>query len=65
MSAPNLPNRFVAIRAAFLPTVPLGCLGLLVFPILGRAVFASIAYATKRLTDTVCRCTIRPPRAAS
>jgi hypothetical protein len=30
-----------------------GCLGLLLFPVLGRAVFASIAYSTKRITDTV------------
>jgi ABC-type multidrug transport system fused ATPase/permease subunit len=30
-----------------------GALGLLMFPVLGRAVFATIPYATKKITDTV------------
>jgi ATP-binding cassette, subfamily B, bacterial len=53
MKAPALPNRLLPFCWHFFRQFPLGCLGLLVFPILGRGVFASIAYATKRLTDTV------------
>lgn len=52
-SAPALPNRLLPFCFHFFRQFPWGCLGLLTFPILGRAVFASIAYATKRLTDTV------------
>jgi ABC-type multidrug transport system fused ATPase/permease subunit len=51
--APRLPNRLLPLSLHFFRQFPLGCLGLLVFPVLGRAVFASIAYAIKRLTDTV------------
>jgi ABC-type multidrug transport system fused ATPase/permease subunit len=53
MNAPKLPNRLWPFALHFFRQFPWGCLGLLVFPVLGRAVFASIAYATKRLTDTV------------
>jgi len=53
MNAPALPNRLLPFCWHFFRQFCWGCLGLLVFPILGRAVFASIAYATKRLTDTV------------
>src|SRR5437764_11420799 len=51
--APALPNRLLPFSFHFFRQFFWGCLGLLVFPVLGRAVFASIAYATKRLTDTV------------
>jgi ABC-type multidrug transport system fused ATPase/permease subunit len=53
MNAPVLPNRLLPFVLHFTRQFFWGCLGLLVFPVLGRAVFASIAYATKRLTDTV------------
>jgi ATP-binding cassette, subfamily B, bacterial len=53
MNAPALPNRLLPFCWHFFRQFFWGCLGLLVFPILGRAVFAAIAYATKRLTDTV------------
>lgn len=52
-SAPALPNRLLPFCLHFFRQFPWGCLGLLTFPVLGRAVFASIAYSTKRLTDTV------------
>jgi ATP-binding cassette, subfamily B, bacterial len=50
---PTLPNRLLPFAFHFFRQFVWGCLGLLVFPVLGRAVFASIAYATKRITDTV------------
>ncbi len=53
MNAPILPNRLLPFALHFFRQFLWGCLGLLVFPVFGRAVFASIAYATKRLTDTV------------
>ncbi len=53
MNPPPLPNRLLPLALHFIRQFRWGCLGLLLFPILGRAVFASIAYATKRLTDTV------------
>jgi len=53
MNPPMLPNRLLPFAFHFFRQFFWGCLGLLVFPVLGRAVFASIAYATKRLTDTV------------
>jgi ATP-binding cassette subfamily B protein len=53
MNSPTLPNRLWPFAAHFYRQFPWGCLGLLVFPVLSRGVFASIAYATKRLTDTV------------
>ncbi|HUN26760.1 MAG TPA: ABC transporter ATP-binding protein [Steroidobacteraceae bacterium] len=53
MSAPSLPNRLLPFSLHFFRQFPWGCTGLLVFPVLGRAVFASIAYAIKQLTDTV------------
>lgn len=53
MNAPILPNRLLPFAMHFFRQFFWGCLGLLVFSVLGRAVFASIAYATKRLTDTV------------
>jgi len=53
MKAPILPNRLLPFALHFFRQFLWGCLGLVVFPVLGRAVFASIAYATKRLTDTV------------
>jgi ATP-binding cassette, subfamily B, bacterial len=53
MNAQILPNRLLPFTFHFFRQFLWGCLGLLVFPVLGRAVFASIAYATKRLTDTV------------
>ena len=53
MNAPPLPNRLLPFAFHFFRQFFWGCLGLLTFPVLGRAVFASIAYATKRITDTV------------
>jgi ATP-binding cassette, subfamily B, bacterial len=53
MNAPKLPNRLLPFALHFFRQFRWGCLGLLVFPVLGRLVFASIAYAIKRLTDTV------------
>ncbi len=52
MNAPTLPNRLWPLSFHFYRKLPWGCLGVLVFPVLSRGVFASIAYATKRLTDT-------------
>jgi len=49
----TLPNRLWPFSFHFYRQFPWGCLGLVVFPVLSRGVFASIAYATKRLTDTV------------
>ena len=49
----SLPNRLLPFSLHFYRQFLWGCLGLLLFPVLGRAVFASIAYATKRITDTV------------
>jgi ATP-binding cassette, subfamily B, bacterial len=53
MNAPPLPNRLSRFFLYFTRQFRWGCLGLLVFPVLGRAVFASIAFATRQLTDTV------------
>jgi ATP-binding cassette subfamily B protein len=53
MNAPTLPNRLLPFSLHFYRQFMWGCLGLVLFPILSRAVFASIAYSTKRLTDTV------------
>jgi len=50
---PTLPHRLLPFALHFFRQFLWGALGLLLFPVLGRAVFASIAYATKRLTDTV------------
>lgn len=49
----TLPNRLLPFSLHFFRQFIWGCMGLLLFPVLGRAVFASIAYATKRITDTV------------
>lgn len=53
MNSPSLPNRLWPFSFHFYRQFPWGCLGLLVFPVLSRGAFASIAYATKYLTDTV------------
>jgi len=53
MNPPTLPNRLLPFSLHFYRQFLWGCLGLTVFPILSRAAFASIAYATKQLTDTV------------
>ncbi|HWZ89274.1 MAG TPA: ABC transporter ATP-binding protein [Polyangiaceae bacterium] len=53
MNSSTLPNRLWPFSVHFYRQFPWGCLGLVVFPILSRGAFASIAYATKRLTDTV------------
>src|SRR6186713_1112813 len=53
MNAQTLPNRLLPFSMHFYRQFMWGCLGLVLFPILSRAIFASIAYATKRLTDTV------------
>src|SRR3569833_822556 len=48
-----LPDRLLPFSFHFFRQFRWGCLGLLLFPVLGRAVFASIAYSTRWLTDTV------------
>jgi ABC-type multidrug transport system fused ATPase/permease subunit len=53
MNAPPLPNRLSRFFLYFARQFRWGSLGLLVFPVLGRGVFASIALATKQLIDTV------------
>jgi ABC-type multidrug transport system fused ATPase/permease subunit len=53
MSPASLPNRLFPFCLHFLRQFFWGALGLLAFPVLGRAVFASIPYATKKITDTV------------
>ncbi|MEP7052589.1 MAG: ABC transporter ATP-binding protein [Pseudomonadota bacterium] len=53
MNPPALPNRLRPFSWHFFRQFPWGVLGLVVFPVLSRGVFATIAYATKRLTDTV------------
>ena len=53
MNAPGLPNRLNRFFLYFARKFLWGCLGLLLFPVLGRAIFASIWFATKQLTDTV------------
>jgi len=50
---PALPDRLLPFSFHFFRQFRWGCLGLLLFPVMGRAVFASIAYSTKWLTDTV------------
>ncbi|HEY1891543.1 MAG TPA: ABC transporter ATP-binding protein [Steroidobacteraceae bacterium] len=52
MNAPPLPNRLSRFFLYFAGQFRWGSLGLLLFPVLGRGVFASIAFATKQLTDT-------------
>jgi ATP-binding cassette, subfamily B, bacterial len=53
MNAPALPNRLLPFALHFFRQFFWGCLGLLLFPILGRLVFAGIPYSTKRIADTV------------
>ena len=53
MNAPALPNRLYRFFLYFARKFRWGVLGLLLFPVLGRAIFASIAFATRQLTDTV------------
>jgi len=53
MPPSTLPNRLWPFSLHFYRQFSWGCLGLIIFPILSRGAFASIAYATKRLTDTV------------
>ena len=53
MNPPTLPNRLWPFALHFYRQFFWGCLGLVIFPVLSRGAFASIAYATKRLTDTV------------
>jgi ABC-type multidrug transport system fused ATPase/permease subunit len=53
MNAPALPNRLFPFALHFFRQFFWGCLGLLIFPILGRLVFAGIPYSTKRIADTV------------
>lgn len=53
MNAPPLPNRLDRFFLYFARQFLWGCLGLLLFPVLGRAIFASIAFATRWLTNTV------------
>lgn len=50
---PALPDRLLPFALHFFRQFFWGAMGLVAFPVLGRAVFTSIAYATKRLTDTV------------
>ena len=45
MNTPRLPTRVLPLALHFIRQFRWGCLGLLVFPIVGRAVFASICVA--------------------
>jgi ABC-type multidrug transport system fused ATPase/permease subunit len=63
MNAPTLPNRLLPFSFHFYRKFVWSGLGLVVFPVLSRGAFASIAYATKRLTDTVLA--MHDPRAES
>ena len=53
MNPPALPNRLLPFSFHFFRQFLWGCLGLVFFSVASRAVFASIAYAIKLLTDTV------------
>ena len=53
MNPPTLPTRILPFSMHFYRQFMWGCLGLVLFPVLSRAVFASISYAIKQLTDTV------------
>jgi ABC-type multidrug transport system fused ATPase/permease subunit len=53
MDPSTLPNRLLPFTFHFLRQFRWGCAGLVLFPVLGRAVVASIAYASKWLTDSV------------
>jgi len=53
MTTQTLPNRLWPFSLHFYRQFPWGCLGVIVFPVLSRGAFASIAYAIKHLTDTV------------
>ena len=53
ITPPTLPNRLRPFAFHFYRQFLWGSLGLVAFPILSRGAFASIAYATKRLTDSV------------
>ena len=53
MNPATLPNRLWPLSFHFYRQFFWGCLGLLIFPILSRAAFATIAYATRQLTDIV------------
>src|SRR3954470_6256217 len=53
MNPATLPNRLLPFAFHFYRQFRWTVLGLVIFPILSRAAFASIAYVTKRLTDTV------------
>lgn len=53
MNAPTLPTRLWPFTLHFYRQFFWSCLGLVIFPVLSRAAFASIAYATKGLTDAV------------
>ena len=53
MNPPALPSRLLPFSLHFFRQFLWGCLGLLVFSVASRAVFASISYAIKLLTDTV------------
>ena len=53
MNPPTLPNRLLPFSFHFYRQFVWSGLGLIVFPVLSRGAFASIAYSTKRLTDTV------------
>src|SRR6187549_350036 len=53
MNPAPLPNRLWPFSFHFYRQFPWGVCGVIIFPVLSRGAFASIAYATKYLTDTV------------
>ena len=53
MNPPTLPNRLLPFSLHFFRQFMWGCTGLVVFPILSRAALATVAFATKSLTDAV------------
>ncbi len=48
-----LPDRLWPFSLRFYRQFVWSCVGLVIFPVLSRGAFASIAYATPRLTDAV------------
>jgi ATP-binding cassette, subfamily B, bacterial len=62
---PALPNRLIPFALHFIRQYRRGAFGLLLFPVFGRAVMASIPYAIKLLTDTVLALNGAMERAAS
>src|SRR5205807_2302749 len=59
--APALPNRLLPFSFHFFRQFFWGCMGLLTLPVLGRAVFASIAYFESTLSGKIAHRTVLLP----